>query len=415
MVQRVPQAAIPAPKPAYQPTVSQQSFKAPSSQANNEYANTRESALVENATSAGGIRAVLSRMEIIQFIKNASSLDLNLVAFLLNEKLNSQHWQSKLKALCIIEVMIQRNLPSFLTASSLSPLLLSPQKSIRDQASNLVQYFPEILNPPSDPSPPSPSVPFEDVPVPSSPSPSPASPAPSPSPSSLFLGLKVAEPENEPVQSPQQAFPSQPPQQSPQQPQLPQQTPPSSAPAQQPVQQNYPQQYNQPQAAWSSQQNAHPNMPGHYPQQFTQQYPQQYYQQLNQYPPQYQPNQPQQFYGQAPHGMVPGPQQPYTGQPVYYQSVPHPNPAQVTAQFNLLDLSFDGPSTPALSATSKDQVHSMIEVEPPKPTTTNSFEFVQEDDGFDFIRSTIAQERAKAEVAAAKHYQEVLQKYKSTN
>ncbi|KAL9650361.1 hypothetical protein ABK040_016428 [Willaertia magna] len=71
-----------------------------------------ETKVVNDFTAVGGVRkATPTRMECSEFAQKCTSLNVELVAQLLDQKLDDNDWQVRLKALCGVEALIKANTP----------------------------------------------------------------------------------------------------------------------------------------------------------------------------------------------------------------------------------------------------------------------------------------------------------------
>ncbi|KJE98135.1 hypothetical protein CAOG_08149 [Capsaspora owczarzaki ATCC 30864] len=105
--------------------------------------SVHEARLVEEITAAGGVRVAPPREALAQFIKRCSSLDCHRVAQLLGEKLDSPSWQVRLKALFVVEALLQSDIIAITECiAPLAPVLEQQQdhaqQQVRDKAAKVL-------------------------------------------------------------------------------------------------------------------------------------------------------------------------------------------------------------------------------------------------------------------------------------
>jgi hypothetical protein len=139
-------APTPAPAPA-QPRISQ-----PQTATN---PGDFEAKLVDEITSPGGVRAAVPREDLRKFCETCESLSGGVVSQLLLAKLNAPEWQSKLKALAVIEAMLKAdpNVKVFFQEHTdvVTLLLGSAQASLKEKAAKVLQalgFAEEVLSSP---------------------------------------------------------------------------------------------------------------------------------------------------------------------------------------------------------------------------------------------------------------------------
>jgi hypothetical protein len=110
---------------------------------NQEY----ESKLVEEITAPlGGVRVVPSREVLNQFCTKCKTLNLEVICILLEKKLSSNAWQSRLKVLCIIEAALKAELYDIVdyfaqNSTSITDQLNSAQGSLKEKAAKLLEVI----------------------------------------------------------------------------------------------------------------------------------------------------------------------------------------------------------------------------------------------------------------------------------
>lgn len=147
--------ASPSPKPSRNVKKQRKQLKENQTQSNTPVSKQTtqriendegEQLLVDKTTAPGGIRSILSRMEVGQFIRKAKEMNMQLICDLLYEKAfdpSNLVWQSKLRALCLLEGLIEfKNLPNLQhQPETLVSLLDSPQKSIVERVRKIFQLL----------------------------------------------------------------------------------------------------------------------------------------------------------------------------------------------------------------------------------------------------------------------------------
>ena len=140
---------------------------------------TPERTLVDKTTLPGGMRSVLSKMEVGQFIRNCNGLKMSLISKLLYSKLKHDIvWQTKLRSLCLIEGILMKKVPDFVEKPEyIVPLIDASQTSIKERAQKILQLM-DYTPPEPEPIKEEPvSIMFED---------------PQPKITNLFSGLQIA-------------------------------------------------------------------------------------------------------------------------------------------------------------------------------------------------------------------------------
>lgn len=81
----------------------------PTSPVETDETNALETKLVEEFTSASGVKIQPTRTEVSQFVSKCSAVDGQVISELLHRKLKHKQWQVRLKALCAVEALLRSN------------------------------------------------------------------------------------------------------------------------------------------------------------------------------------------------------------------------------------------------------------------------------------------------------------------